>query len=224
MATSRRTPRKAGAGRSPVGQVARAKGKRGAVGKRTTGKRTAAGRHTSARKQALAGTRTPAGKRAPTGKRTASAKRRADASPPVAKPVAKVARSGRLIELEKLTLAALDDMKAVNVKVLDVRGLTDVADTMIVASGNSDRHVRAIAELVIARAKAAGRRPMGTEGQQDAEWVLVDLQDVLVHIMLPRVREFYALEQLWEAPMAARRSAGDALKGRHAVPQGPRGG
>jgi ribosome-associated protein len=115
-----------------------------------------------------------------------------------------------LVELEKLVLAALEDLKAVNIKVLDVRGLTDVADTMIVASGNSDRHVRSIAERVVERAKAAGRRPMGTEGSQDAEWVLVDLQDVLVHVMLPRVREFYALEQLWEAPAAARAAAAPA--------------
>lgn len=113
-------------------------------------------------------------------------------------------RNSALVKLEKLILAALEDMKAVNVRVLDVRGLTDVADTMIVASGTSDRHVRAIAENVIVRAKAAGLRPMGTEGARDAEWVLVDLQDVLVHVMLPRVREFYALEQLWEAPAAAR--------------------
>ena len=102
-------------------------------------------------------------------------------------------------------LKALEDLKAVNIKVLDVRGLTDVADTMIVASGTSDRHVRAIAENVIALTKAGGRRPLGTEGKQDGEWVLVDLQDVLVHVMLPRVREFYALEQLWEAPQAQRR-------------------
>ena len=109
--------------------------------------------------------------------------------------------------LEKLALAALADLKAVNIKVLDVRGLTDVADTMIVASGTSDRHVRAIAENVVIKAKQAGRRPMGTEGRQDGEWVLIDLQDVLVHVMLPRIREFYALEQLWEAPQAQRRSA-----------------
>jgi len=125
---------------------------------------------------------------------------------------ARVARSAGLIALEKLALGALEDMKAVNIKVLDVRGLTDVADTMIVGSGTSDRHVRAIAELVIERAKAAGRRPLGTEGRQDAEWVLVDLQDVLVHVMLPRVREFYALEELWEAPAAARRAAPVALR------------
>ena len=116
----------------------------------------------------------------------------------------RVARSKSLVQLEELVLAALADMKAVNVRVMDVRGLTDVADTMIIASGNSDRHVRAIADLVIERAKQAGRRPMGTEGKNDAEWVLVDLQDVLVHVMLPRVREFYALEELWEAPAAAR--------------------
>ncbi len=113
-------------------------------------------------------------------------------------------RNSALVALEKLALAALEDMKAVNIRVLDVRALTDVADTMIVASGTSDRHVRAIAENVIVKAKAGGHRPMGTEGARDAEWVLVDLQDVLVHVMLPRVREFYALEQLWEAPAAAR--------------------
>lgn len=113
-------------------------------------------------------------------------------------------RTRALVQLEELVLRALSDMKAVNVRVMDVRGLTDVADTMIIASGNSDRHVRSIADLVIERAKQAGRRPMGTEGKNDAEWVLVDLQDVLVHVMLPRVREFYALEQLWEAPVVAR--------------------
>jgi len=98
-------------------------------------------------------------------------------------------------------------MKAVNVVTLDVRGLTDIADTMIIASGNSDRHVRSIAEQVVDKAKAAGFRPLGIEGSRDAEWVLVDLQDILVHVMLPRVREFYGLEKLWEPPApAAKRS------------------
>jgi ribosome-associated protein len=106
--------------------------------------------------------------------------------------------------LEKLVLAALDEMKAVNIKLLDVRGLTDIADAMIVASGNSDRHVRAIAERVVEKARASGRRPFGVEGQRDGEWVLVDLQDVLLHVMLPRVREFYGIEQLWEAAPAPR--------------------
>ena len=107
--------------------------------------------------------------------------------------------------LEQIVSSALEDMKAVNVRVLDVRGLTDIADTMIIASGNSDRHVRSIADNVSQKAKAAGFRPLGTEGARDGEWVLVDLTDVLVHVMLPRVREFYGLESLWEAgvPVAA---------------------
>jgi ribosome-associated protein len=147
-------------------------------------------------------------------KPSAKPKSKSTAHPaPAARP-AKAPRGSELVALEKLVLRALEDLKAVNIKVLDVRGLTDVADTMIVASGTSDRHVRAIAESVIAQAKAAGRRPMGTEGAADGEWVLVDLQDVLVHVMLPRVREFYALEQLWEAPQAQRRRSAAAPSGR----------
>jgi len=106
-----------------------------------------------------------------------------------------------------IVTAALEDMKAVNVKKLDVRGLTDIADTMMIASGNSDRHVRSIAEHVVETAKAAGYRPLGVEGARDAEWVLVDLQDILVHVMLPRVREFYGLEQLWESPVPGAKRA-----------------
>ena len=105
----------------------------------------------------------------------------------------------RALPLQNLVTAALDDMKAVNVRVLDVRGLTDIVDTMVIASGNSDRHVRSIAERVVEKARAAGLRPLGTEGARDGEWVLVDLQDILVHVMLPRVREFYSLEELWDS-------------------------
>jgi ribosome-associated protein len=100
--------------------------------------------------------------------------------------------------LVKLVVAALDDMKAANVKIMDVRKVTDVADCMIIASGTSDRHVRSIAERVLERTRAGGFRPMGLEGERDGEWVLVDLNDVIVHVMLPRVREFYGLESLWE--------------------------
>ena len=99
----------------------------------------------------------------------------------------------RASPLQETVTAALDDMKAVNVKVLDVRGLTDIADTMVIASGNSDRHVRSIADNVARKAKEAGFRPLGTEGARDGEWVLVDLTDILVHVMLPRVREFYEI-------------------------------
>lgn len=110
----------------------------------------------------------------------------------------------RASPLKQAVTSALEDMKAVNVRVLDVRGLTDIADTMIIACGNSDRHVRSIAERVAQQAKAAGFRALGTEGARDGEWVLVDLQDILVHVMLPRVREFYGLEHLWDGgPEAA---------------------
>ena len=100
--------------------------------------------------------------------------------------------------LTRIAVAALEDMKAVNVKVLDVRKLTDIADTMIVATGNSDRHVKSIADRLIERCKAAGHRAYGVEGQREGEWVLVDLQDLIVHVMLPRIREFYGLEKLWD--------------------------
>lgn len=101
---------------------------------------------------------------------------------------------------------SLGDMKAVNVTVLDVRGLTDVADTMIIASGTSDRHVKSIADRVVYDAKQDGFRPMGVEGERDGEWALVDLGDVIVHVMLPRVREFYRLESLWDISAARRES------------------
>ena len=110
-------------------------------------------------------------------------------------------------------------MKAVNVKLLDVRELTDIADAMVVASGTSDRHVRAIAQRVQEKAREAGLRPLGVEGQRDGEWVLVDLQDVLLHVMLPRVREFYAIEQLWEAPSSTPRRAVSAGPRRRTAPR-----
>ena len=106
--------------------------------------------------------------------------------------------------LEKLALAALEDMKAVNIRVLDVRGLTDVADFMVIASGTSDRHVRSVAQRVVERTKEAGFRPHGVEGQQDSDWVLIDLSEMIVHVMLPRVREFYGLEKLWDMTIAKR--------------------
>ena len=90
---------------------------------------------------------------------------------------------------------------------IDVRGVTDIADAMVIASGNSDRHVRAIAGRVREFAKQAGYRPLGVEGDRDGEWVLVDLTDVIVHVMLPRVREFYRLEDLWDVTAARREAA-----------------
>jgi ribosome-associated protein len=105
--------------------------------------------------------------------------------------------------LRDVVLGALDELKALNVKAIDVRGITDITDTMVMASGTSDRHVKSIADRVIQRCKEAGYRPYGLEGERDGEWVLLDLQDVVLHVMLPRVREFYALEKLWEGGAAA---------------------
>ncbi len=99
--------------------------------------------------------------------------------------------------LQKLVVEALDDLKAVDVRVIDVRGKTAITDVMVIASGNSDRHVKALADHVIEKAKQADAQPLGVEGEQEAEWVLVDLNDVIVHVMLPRVRDFYNLEGLW---------------------------
>jgi ribosome-associated protein len=107
--------------------------------------------------------------------------------------------------LRSVILGALDDMKALEVKVLDVRGLTDIADYMVIASGTSDRHVRSVAQRVVEKTKEAGYRPHGCEGLKDADWVLIDLHEMIVHIMLPRVREFYGLEKLWD--MSAKRVA-----------------
>ena len=131
------------------------------------------------------------------------------------RPRASSSKPARTSPLLDTVTAALDELKAVNVKVLDVRGLTDIADTLIIASGNSDRHVRSIADNVVQQVKKAGFRPLGHEGKRDGEWVLVDLQDIVVHVMLPRVREFYGLESLWDtgdAVPAVAEAAGPATK------------
>ena len=101
-------------------------------------------------------------------------------------------------------VAVLEELKADSVARLDVRHLTSMTDEMIIASGRSDRHVRAIAQSLLERCKEMDMAPLGIEGEESGEWVLVDLGDVIAHIMLPRAREFYSLEKLWG--IAPRRS------------------
>lgn len=100
-------------------------------------------------------------------------------------------------QLSDLVVAALEGVKAQDIVRLDVRGMTTVTDYMIVASGTSSRHVKALADAVAEKSREAGHRPAGIEGEAGGEWVLLDLNDTLVHVMLPRVREFYNLEKLW---------------------------
>ncbi len=106
-----------------------------------------------------------------------------------------------LEELQELVFGALDDMKAQNVKVLDVRGKSTITDIMLVATGTSTRHVKSIADNVALSAKNAGEQPLGTEGERDSEWVLVDLNEIVVHVMTPSTRDFYNLEKLWGEDM-----------------------
>ena len=100
-------------------------------------------------------------------------------------------------ELSDLVVEALEEIKGLDIIKLDVSDMTTVTDWMIVASGTSSRHVQALIENVSDRAKAASYRPSGIEGESGGEWVLLDLQDVLVHVMLPKIREFYSLAKLW---------------------------
>ncbi len=99
--------------------------------------------------------------------------------------------------LIKLVETALEDMKARDIVLLDVRGKSDVTDYMVIASGSSNRHVKAVAENVLVAVKKAGLEAMGVEGLEASEWALVDLGDVVVHVMQPQTRALYDLERLW---------------------------
>jgi ribosome-associated protein len=112
-------------------------------------------------------------------------------------------------QLSDLVVEALEELKGKDIVRLDVRNLTSVTDYMVVASGTSNRHVAALAEAVSDKAKQAGHRPLGIEGEDGGEWVLLDLGDTLVHVMLPRVREFYNLEKLWSIKPTTGRAATD---------------
>jgi len=111
-------------------------------------------------------------------------------------------------QLRDLVLDALADFKATDIQQIDVSGQNPLTDVFVIASGNSTRHIKSMAENLIMRVKAAGCPPLGVEGQRQAEWVLVDLNDVIVHLMLPKTRAFYNLEKLWEASREQRNTAG----------------
>jgi ribosome-associated protein len=100
-----------------------------------------------------------------------------------------------LEQLQTLVIDALEDVKANQLTSIDVRGKLDITDMMIIASGTSDRHIQALAENVVMSAKKSGATIVGVE--KDQSWMLIDLYDVVVHIMLPETREFYDLEKLW---------------------------
>ncbi len=108
-------------------------------------------------------------------------------------------------EVKDQAIEALEDLKAEDITVLDVKGKTTVTDWVVIASGSSSRHVKSIANNVAVEAKKAGRTPLGMEGENEGEWVLVDLGDVIVHVMQRQVREYYDLESLWSIDLAQRR-------------------
>lgn len=113
--------------------------------------------------------------------------------------------------LKSLVVEALEELKAQDLVEIDVAGLTSVTDVMVIASGTSSRHVSALAGNVVEKAKDAGLRPLGVEGQQSGEWVLVDLGDVVAHVMMPDTRKLYDLERLWaDLPTDAPRTPDNA--------------
>ena len=112
-------------------------------------------------------------------------------------------------QLSKFIVDALDDGKAQDIVKLDVRDMTSVTDYMIVASGTSNRHVKSLADNIADKTREEGHKPIGVEGEDGGEWVLLDLDEVLVHVMLPRVREFYNLEKLWSFGAATGAAATD---------------
>lgn len=111
-----------------------------------------------------------------------------------------------LDQLTHLVIHTLDDNKANDIQELDITGLTDIADRMVICSALSSRHIDALRDKVVVAVKSEGQRPLGVDGDSASGWVLIDLQDVIVHIMLPETREFYSLEKLWSMAETARQS------------------
>ena len=107
-------------------------------------------------------------------------------------------------EVAKLVIAALEDVKAQDIVSINVREKTSVTDFMVIASGSSSRHVKSLGDNVLEKVKEQGVRPLGSEGLDTGEWALLDLGDVVVHVMLPTARQFYDLERLWQGAELSR--------------------
>jgi len=111
-------------------------------------------------------------------------------------------------DLKSVVLEILDNMKAINVQSLDVRPLTTIADHMVFATGTSNRHVQALSQSLVVKLKGTSRPPLGVEGTKEGEWVLIDLGDIIVHIMQAETRAFYQVEKLWQSESAHRMAVG----------------
>ena len=125
-------------------------------------------------------------------------------------PKAKAVKAGSVdasVALTALAVAALEDLKGVDIKILNVRDLTTIADAMVICTGTSNRHVKSLAENVVDMARQRGFRALGIEGLGEGEWVLVDLNGVLVHVMQAQTRLFYQLEKLWDMSQLESKSA-----------------
>jgi ribosome-associated protein len=107
-------------------------------------------------------------------------------------------------DLVKLAVFALEDVKAQDITTIDVRGKTSITDFMVIASGTSNRHVKSLVDNVLEKVKEKGVRPLGSEGLDTGEWALLDLGDIVVHVMLPTARQFYDLERLWQGAEQSR--------------------
>lgn len=115
------------------------------------------------------------------------------------------------IDIKNLVIESLNDLKGQDMEVLDVTQLSDVMDTLVIVTGTSNRHVKSLAQNVVEESKKNSLRPIGIEGLDTGEWVLVDYGDIVVHVMLQSARDFYDLEKLWSTPSSARPTqSGDA--------------